>query len=203
MKTRISHPPTINWEAYGESTACPPKYPHETNRNHTKTQRNSPLTSDTHWQMGRDRVQPPRKLYSHTFASLHQVTCLLCWIAAACDSFDLFFMNSWHVGWTFDIKKKLTRNWIAVLIRQARRFRQKITKSNRILFWHHAADIPKYKTMHYIYLSSTTVASASIQFSQRHAFGEKKSWQRKDKQSKRNKVTDLEGRKVTEREKGR
>lgn len=37
------------------------------------------------------------------------------------------------------------------------------------------------------------MASASIQFSQRHAFGEKKSWQWEDKQSRRNKVTDLRG----------
>lgn len=49
--------------------------------------------------------------------------------------------------------------------------------------------------MHYIYLLSATVASASIQFSLRHALGEKKSWQGKDKQSSRNKVMDLEGRK--------
>lgn len=39
------------------------------------------------------------------------------------------------------------------------------------------------------------MASASIQFSLRHALGEKKSWQGKDKQSSRNKVMDLEGRK--------
>lgn len=35
------------------------------------------------------------------------------------------------------------------------------------------------------------MASAPIQFSQRHALGEKKSWQGKDKQSSRNEVMDV------------
>lgn len=148
--------------------------------------------------MGRDGGQPPRKSHLHTSVLNSKSHVFLCWIAAVCDSFELFFMNLWHVGWTakhLTSKKKLTRKWNAFLIQQARRFRRKITKSNRILFWRRAADIPKYKTMHYIYLSSTTVASAPIQFSLRHALGEKKSWQGKDKQSSRNKVMDLEGRK--------
>lgn len=59
--------------------------------------------------------------------------------------------------------------------------------------------------MHYIFLSSTSVASAWIQFSPRHAVGEKNSWQEKDKQSKRNKVMALEGKKgnIKRQEKGR
>lgn len=42
MKTRLHHPPTINWQAYGEPTAYPPLKSHKTNRNHTKTQKEFP-----------------------------------------------------------------------------------------------------------------------------------------------------------------
>ncbi len=96
MKARLSHPPTINWEAYGESTACPPKNPHKANQNHSKTQRNSPLTSDTHWQMGRDRVQPPWKWYSYTSASLHQVTCGIRQLWIVFHEFMTRWVNIWH-----------------------------------------------------------------------------------------------------------
>lgn len=98
--------------------------------------------------MGRDWVQPPWKWYSHTSASQHQVTCHF--MLNSCGVWQLWigfheFMIHRVNSETFDIKKKLTRNWIAVLIRQARRFRQKITKSNWILCWHRSADIQNIK----------------------------------------------------------